>query len=243
MSADPPHANRVRRGIWAVSIPLLFSLGGCYFVPKTTRGIYLDFRDDQPYAQTANPAAPARVSIQVHGDESHKFLEWPSGLGDWIDSRDVTRRASRHLEHVGVSRQEVRIEPENIDLVSRTPAGVVSPLPLAIEPIWTIVSLDPLILVESPGTIQLFSHIHATPDDDNRQGQSARASVFLNGGFHYGLHMPHTPEPRWTSPEAGERIYDTREVSPTERAIDHPTRPLRLVREGEFWRVELVQQP
>jgi len=106
------------------------------------------------------------------------------------------------------------------------------------------VSLQPLILVETPGTIQNFWYVQAQPADAPPQpGEVRSASVFLNEGFHYGLHMPHTPEPRWTSPEAGERIYDTREVSPTERAIDHPTRPLRLVREGEFWRVELVQQP
>jgi len=162
----------------------------------------------------------------------------------WVDSRTLTSSASDHLRSAGALRARINIEADQIDLVRRTPSGVIDPFPFALQPIWTIVSLEPLILVESPGTIQVYSDVQADPVESTSSAVGpAAAWVFLNGGFHYGLHMPHTPEPRWTSPEAGERIYDTREVSPTERAIDHPTRPLRLVREGEFWRVELVQQP
>ncbi len=89
-----------------------------------------------------------------------------------------------------------------------------------------------------------YWHVDVQPDDlTRRAGVPTKANVFLNGGFHYGLHVPYASEPRWTSPEAGDRIYDTRGVSPTERMIDHPARPLRLVRENAFWRVELAAQP
>ncbi|MBX3387462.1 MAG: hypothetical protein KF768_12910 [Phycisphaeraceae bacterium] len=231
-----------------VSVPLLFHLGGCFIVPHTTRGIYLDARDDQPFERTANPAAPARVSMRVHGKEAYKFLEWLSGRGDWIDSRDIVRQSVRHLERAGAERRAFTQDLALIDLVFRTPRGSVSPNNSVIEPIWTIVSLDPLILVESQGTIQgtmhSYWHVSAQPDDSSRQpGALTKANVFLNGGFHYGLNVPDTPEPRWTSPQAGDRIFVSREVSPTERAIDHPTRPLRLVRDGSSWRVELAQQP
>jgi len=207
--------------------------------------VYLDRRTDQPFDAIGQPATPARVGEWMQGvDNYHVFLEWPSGNGNWIDSRDIIRNARLHLEQCGAVRRTLHLDPFSIVLVHRTPAGVLSPLNLALAPIWTIASLQPLILVETAGTVQKFSYVQAHPADAPPQpGEVRSASVFLNEGFHYGLHMPHTPEPRWTSPEAGERIYDTREVSPTERAIDHPTRPLRLVREGEFWRVELVQQP
>jgi len=227
----------------AFLMPICF---GCstqtWFLPHTKQGAFSDVKLDQPLNVIGSPAFPARISFWTHADNVERFLEWPSGTGDWRDSRDAIRRAQEHLERAGAKRREISMEPELMDLARRTADGHTDRVRSAFTPIWTIVSLEPLIIVESPGTIQ-SNNLHADPVDLTSNVEGQEALVFLNSGFHYGLHVPYSAEPRWTSPEAGERIYDTREVSPMERAIDHPTRPLRLVREGEFWRVELVQQP
>lgn len=237
-----PCAVRPSRALLCLGLALLSVWQyGCVLLPREVRGICIDRRSDQPLDANGQAASPARVGERIHGVESHKFLEWPSGNGSWADSRDVTCRSTSHLERTGAERRELTIDPFNVDLVARSPLGLVLSVHSAIEPIWTIVSLTPLILVETPGTIQYLLHVYATPDDSTRQpGEMTKASVFLNGGFHYGLQVPYTATPRWTSPEAGERIYKAREVSPTEQMIDHPTRPLRLVRDGDVWRVELA---
>lgn len=240
-----PLSDILKRWSQYVLVAMLICPAGCFLIPREVHGVYQDRRIDQPFDAVGGPASPARVSVWRQGpDNSHKFVEWPSGTGEWIDSRDLVRKAQMHLERCGTERREFHAEPASIDLVHRTPSGFRSPLNLALEPIWTIVSLRPTILVETAGTIQHYSQVQASPPDAMRQpGEIIHANVFLNGGFHYGLHLPYAPEPRWTSPEAGTCIFDSREVSATQRMIDHPTRPLRLVRDGEVWRVELASQP
>lgn len=95
-------------------------------------------------------------------------------------------------------------DPSLIDVVARSPSGLVLPQHSAIEPIWTIASLEPLILVESQGLIQgtmhSYWHVDVQPDDSTRQpGSPTKASVFLNGGFHSFrktlIGHPHRPLP------------------------------------------------
>lgn len=216
---------------------VMVGCGSPFLLPQTNRGLYVDVLVEQPLGTDGQPAYPARVSVHGQGVYVENFLEWPMPDGAWIDSRDVTHRAEQHLEASKARRHQRMLDPSQIDIVRRGRNGEPGGVHQAVEPIWTIVSLDPLLLVESQGTIQLWDEAQVDVDDLSRRSDGpTKARILLGRGFNHGLRIPYSPEPRWTSPAAGERIYHTNEVSPTERIIECPGRPIRLIRDGQFWK-------
>ena len=153
-------------------------------------------------------------------ETSGSYVEWPLGGGRWADSRVITRQAVECLERARVKRPVLRIRPQEMDVVRSEllELGSDDEWP-ALSPIWTIVAVEPLVLVEGPGTIEYWDgmwHIAgprfggsvAISEAQKRPHGLPTARVILTDGFAYGLTVPFSPEARWFSPTAGRGVHN-----------------------------------
>jgi hypothetical protein len=248
----------IRSLMATVLLALLPGLAGCltHQYPRA----YGDLREDQPWigpGERAKAAISAWSDIAGNGDI---WLEWLDGHGKVAAvARTVVEDSHNYLCRTGerqMMSEDSRPWPRGLLSVPRS--SVSAPrycLPgdsvwlaevqkehpefqdmiSVVSPIWTIVSVRPVVLVAGPGQIQYGDDPGLGVYQPMNLHIAKRTYFTLGRGLAYGTQVPFSEEPRWFSPDMSGPPQAAEHVDENHRRIPVLWGSLLLTREGSRW--------
>ncbi len=205
---------------------------------------------DRRFARIMTPCSPfghngiktqAWLSTESFIDYSAFWVEWTDVNGQVLihDSRELTSSIEAFLEREGVP-----VEPKTVlvdDPRYASPRYAldreqIEPFhpgrTLGLGVVRTIVCLDPIVVVEGPGSIPYRPYVRTQSvtillDEVDR--------VLLSRGFMYGKRLPFSREAVWFSPTLNIPPQPAEVVDENRRRIPVPWGALVLTRGGDEW--------
>lgn len=214
-----------------VVIVLLVLLGGCNVELgewSTTRRAQEDAWPDQPWIGVDEKAV-GRISFRRTPMDVFQWLEWKVSDDEWVEAREVARRAREYLSDggawEGLGLQRTDYGEEEIVKVKKTL------LVTALDPAVVLIGRGETLYLEDFGGGTLPHQMEARLPD----GTHSHPVGILPYGFRYGTTLPYSPDLQWFSPDLEIGPKPVEMISDDKGRIEVPWGYLMLTRDDNKW--------
>jgi len=223
-----------------VSILVCVMITGCWSRQTTI----VESRFPAPWGGSDRPAELKSVFYRAQLVPAMDYYEF-----EWIDNdgrshgiKKIAQTTFEYMNSIGEWDEPIELPvPEDPRYVLSTmDEAQITQVP-CVTIVRTIVCIDPVIIVNGPGKVQVL----------HRDDVAFRSSHYLNGseqagglyyflpfGLVYGRTVPYSHDPEWFSPQMHTGIQLVEMVSDDRGRIPTPWGALILTRDGDEWKVE-----